>query len=166
MSNYREGWKTLRIALSVRVISSSRSFGCASHAFFFFALPVVLASEVGYTGKTIDRRRLTLHSLIFHVPTTLPTGFLWTRFFCQVVTDHCTLEESADSLLLFVVITPHHRCSVANMVLGSLAFVGRMLTILEFWLAAQPALTFISHVSLKVYRKSQSQCHIPWPEEG
>ena len=46
----------------------------------FFALPAVLASEVGHTGKTIDRRLLASDSLICLVPTTLPMGSSWTVF--------------------------------------------------------------------------------------
>ena len=65
------------------------------------ALPAVLASEVGYTGKSIERKRPVPDSLIYPVPATLPMGFSWAVFFCQDVTDHCTLAESADSLLLF-----------------------------------------------------------------
>ena len=40
--------------------------------FFFFALPAVLASEVGYTGKPIERKRLVPDSLKYPVPTTPP----------------------------------------------------------------------------------------------
>ena len=42
----------------------------------FFALPAVLASEVGYTGKTIAQNRLAPDSLIYLVPATFPIGFL------------------------------------------------------------------------------------------
>ena len=42
----------------------------------FFALPAVLASEVGYTGKTINQIRLVPDSLIYPVLRTLPKGFL------------------------------------------------------------------------------------------
>ena len=59
----------------------------------FFALPAVLASDVCYTGKTVDRSATHL------VPTKLPIGFSWAMFFCQNVTDHCTLAESAESPL-------------------------------------------------------------------
>ena len=44
---------------------------------------------------------------------------------------HCTLTESADSLISFVVAITLHCCSVAKMAWGPLAPVGRMLTILE-----------------------------------
>ena len=33
------------------------------------------------------------------VPSTLPVGLSWTMFFCQAVTDHCTLAGSSDSSL-------------------------------------------------------------------
>ena len=62
-------------------------------------------------------------------------------------------------LSFFVVTTSHHRCSVANMVWDPLTSVGRMLTILGFWLAAQTVLTFILHVSLQVHRKAGLDVH-------
>ena len=68
----------------------------------FFALLAVLASEVGYTVKTIDQKRLAPDSLIYLVPATLPMGFSWAVFFCQDVTDHCTLAGSADSPLFYL----------------------------------------------------------------
>ena len=88
----------------------------------FFALPAVLASEVGYMEKTIDQKRLAPDSLSVFLSLHASNGsFLGTVFFCQDVTDHCTLTESADSLSLFVVTTPHHRCSVADMAWDPLA---------------------------------------------
>ena len=63
-------------------------------------------------------------------------------------------QECRISLFSYVATNPHHHCSVANMTWDPLASVRRMLTILEFWLVAQTALTFILHVSLKVYRKA------------
>ena len=59
-------------------------------------------------------------------------------------------------LSLFVVITPHHRCSAANMAWDRLVSVGRLLTISWFWLLAHTAPTFILHVLLQVYRKPTS----------
>ena len=50
-------------------------------------------------------------------------------------------------LFLFAVL---RRCSVADVALGRTVFECRMLTISEYWLAAQTAPTFISHVSLQV----------------
>ena len=66
----------------------------------FFALPSVLGPEVGYKGKTIDRKSLAPDSLMEPVPTTLPMGFSSAMFLCQDVTDHCTLAGSADSSLV------------------------------------------------------------------
>ena len=66
----------------------------------FFALPSVLGPEVGYKGKTIDRKSLAPDSLVYLVLTTFPMGFSWTMFLCQDVTDHCTLAGSADSSLV------------------------------------------------------------------
>ena len=62
----------------------------------FFALPAVLASEVGYTWETIDQNRLVPDSLIYFVLTTPPTGLSWVLFCCQDVPDHCTLTGSVD----------------------------------------------------------------------
>ena len=59
-------------------------------------------------------------------------------------------------LSLFVVTTPLHRWSVAKMAWNRLASVGRMLTILGFWLVVKISQTSISHVSSKVYRKPAS----------
>ena len=53
-------------------------------------------------------------------------------------------------LFLFVVTTPHHRCSVANMAWDPLASVGRVPTILGFSSVAQTATL---HVSLQVCRR-------------
>ena len=58
-----------------------------------FALPAALAFEVGYTGKTVERRRIAPDSV-----EKLPTRhfqwvFSWAMFFCQDITDHCTLAE-------------------------------------------------------------------------
>ena len=57
--------------------------------------PTVFASEVGYSGESIERKRLVPNSLIYLVPATLPMGFSWAMFFCQDVTDHCTLTTCA-----------------------------------------------------------------------
>ena len=51
----------------------------------FFPLRAVLASEVGYTGRAVDQKHLV--------------GLSWTMFFCQDVTEHCTLPGSADAPL-------------------------------------------------------------------
>ena len=59
------------------------------------ALPAVLAFEVGYTGKVVDKQRLVPDSLIYPVLAAFPTCFSWAMFFCQNVTDHCMLAGSA-----------------------------------------------------------------------
>ena len=97
----------------------------------FFAMPAVLASEVGYTGRTVDQKRLAPDSPIYLVPATHPMRFSWVMFFCEDVADHCTITGSADSFCFSVTI-PHHHCSVANMAWDRLVSVGRMLTILGF----------------------------------
>ena len=71
MSNFRE---------KVQPISGTRFTKCAFQD-AFFALPAVLASEVGYTGRTVNQKRLAPESLIHLVPTTFPMGFSWARFF-------------------------------------------------------------------------------------
>ena len=62
---------------------------CTPAVFFF-------ESEIGFTGRTVNQKLLAPDSLIYPVPTTLPMGFSWAMFFCQDVTDHCTLSGSAD----------------------------------------------------------------------
>ena len=111
----------------------------------FLALPAVLASEL---GRRSTQKRLAPDSLIYPVSTTLPMGFSWAMFFCQDVTDHCTLAGVL--VLLFLLYRDHSTPPLlgrANMAWDPLASIGRMLTIWGFWLAAQAALTFISHVS-------------------
>ena len=129
----------------------------ATSVFFFFALSDVLASEVGYTGRTVNQKRLAPDSLIYLVPTTLPVGFSWAMFFCQDVTDHWTLSGSADYPLF--VCRDHSTPPLLGSkhgVGGRLVSVGRMLTILGYCLAAQAARTFILHVSLRVNKESVS----------
>ena len=62
----------------------------------FFALLAVHASEIGYTGKTIDPKRLAPDSLTYPVPTTRPICLSWAMFHCQDVTNHCTLVGDTD----------------------------------------------------------------------
>ena len=88
--------RTLRTGLSVQLISRMRFIRWLQA---FFALPAVLSSEVGYTRKMVDKKRLGPNSVIFPVPTTLPMGLSWAMFFCPDVTDHCTLTRTADSPL-------------------------------------------------------------------
>ena len=61
------------------------------------------------------------------------------------LSDHCTWEMR---ILLFsiVVTTPLRLCSVENIAWDPLASVGRMLTILGFWLAAHSLARFIAGV--------------------
>ena len=62
---------------------------------FFFAFPAVLASEVGYVGKTIDQTRLA--PILLHVDMCvslpLPKGFSGAKFFCQGVTGYCKARK-------------------------------------------------------------------------
>ena len=76
-------------------------------------------------------------------------GFHGRRF--SVKTSRITARSREVLILLFsfVVTTLFHRCSVPNMAWDPLASVGRMLTILVYLLAAQTALAFIVHVSLR-----------------
>ena len=86
---------------------------------FFFALSSVLASEVGYSGKTISQKRLVLDSLIYPVPTTLVCC-------CQDVTDNRTSQAVVS---LFAVTIPLHRCSEVDKAWDRLVSAGRMPTI-------------------------------------
>ena len=78
--------------------------------------------------ETVEQKRLAPEALIYRVPTTLPMGFSSAMFFCQDVTDHCTLAGSAESPLFVC-----RRCSAANMAWDRLVSVGRLLTIWGFW---------------------------------
>ena len=62
-------------------------------------------------------------------------------------------REVLITLLSFVVTTPHHHCSVANMARDPVDSVGRTLTILVYCLLAHTAPTFILHVLMHMYRK-------------
>ena len=108
----------------------------------FFALPAVLASEVGHTGKNVDQKRLVPDSLMYLVRYDTPDGFSWEMFFCQDVTDHCTVTRSADFPLSF------GRDTAARLQ----TWHGSVLTTLGFWLVALSALTFILHVLLQVQK--------------
>ena len=57
---------------------------------WFFAFLAVLASEVGYTRRMVNQKRLAPDSLIY--PVRLPVGFLG-RLFCQDVTDGLKLTN-------------------------------------------------------------------------
>ena len=93
VSNFTECLRTPTTGLWVLPISRTRIPGWLQA---FFALLAVLASEVGYSGKTGNQKRLAPDSLTNPVPTTLPMGFSWAVFFCQDVTDHYT-PVGADS---------------------------------------------------------------------
>ena len=152
MSNFRERLRTLKTdprdppTLRMRFIRCAFPDGCKRS----FALPAVLASEIGYAGNTIHQKRLAPDSLILLVPTTLPMGFSWAMFFVKMSRTHVRLRGVLILLFLFGVTTPHQRCSVANMAWDRLVSAGRMLSIFRFWRAGQTASTFISHVYLQV----------------
>ena len=98
MSNFRERLRTLKSGLSDRqIFLRLRFIRCPLWGWLqaFFALLAVLASVVGYTEKTINDKRLAPESVIYLVRKTFPKGFFWAMFFCQDVTDHCTLAGSA-----------------------------------------------------------------------
>ena len=101
MPNFRERLRTLGTGLWDRSLLRRRFIRCVfrDDCRPFFALSAVLASEVAYARKTIDGRRLAPDSWIYPVPAAHPIGFCWAMFFCQNVTDHCTLTGSADSPL-------------------------------------------------------------------
>ena len=101
-----------------------------------FTLPAVLASEVGFTGKVIDKKRPVTDSLICPAPATLPTVFSLAMFFCQDVTNHFTRAGGSDSLLF-----PGPLRTPRCLVVGSVGFRW------SYWLEAPTAPMFISHVS-------------------
>ena len=90
----------------------------------FFALPAVLAPDVGYTGKTVDQKRPAPDSLIYAVTTTLPMGFFMGDVFLSRIT------ARSREVLTFAATTLLHRCLVAKMAWDPLVSVGRLLTIL------------------------------------
>ena len=74
-----------------------------------FALPAVLAPDVGYTGKTVDQKRPAPDSLIYAVTTTLPMGFFMGDVFLSRIT------ARSREVLTFAATTLLHRCLVAKM---------------------------------------------------
>ena len=126
----------------------------------FFAIPTVLSSEVDYTGRTVNPLTSCSRLLDLPCPYNTSDGF----FLGDVLLSRChgSLHVHREVLILlsfFVVTTPHHRCSVANMARDLLASDGLMPTIWGSRHAAQTALTFIWHVSLQVYRKLVSDVY-------
>ena len=112
MSNFREHLRTLIIWFvgSDDIKNAFHQMDIPGKLQTFFELPSVVASEVCYTGNTVNQKRLAPDSLKNPVPTTLPMGFSWALFFCPDVTDHWTLSGSADyPLFVFVVTTPNQR---------------------------------------------------------
>ena len=95
MTNFRERLGRLTMGLLVQPISRTRFIKCAflNGNNRFCALSAVLASEVGYTGRTVNQKLVAPDSLIYPVPTTFLMGFSWAMFLCQDVTDHCTLGK-------------------------------------------------------------------------
>ena len=90
---------------------------------------------------------------MFPVPTTLPI-FFGRRCF-SVKMSRTTVLSPEVLILLFS--TPHHRCSDAHVAWDPLGFHWSYADNLGgSWLAAQTALTFISHASLQVHRKPTS----------
>ena len=98
MSNFRERLRALWnwFAGSADIKNAFHQMRNPGWLLASFALPPVLASEVDYTGKAIDRRRHAPDSLI-HPFATIPMGFSSAIIFCQDVPDHCNLAGSADS---------------------------------------------------------------------
>ena len=84
-------FRTLRTGLWVRPMSRTRFHQMRILEFLqaFSALPAVLASEVGCTGKAVDQKRLVSDSLIHLLPTTLPMGLSWAMIFCQHAHGKC-----------------------------------------------------------------------------
>ena len=72
----------------------------------FCALPAVLTSEAGYTGKMVDQRRLAPDSLVYPVRTTLSIGFSWAIF--SVKRSRITARTREVLTLLFSVVVTDH----------------------------------------------------------
>ena len=129
MSNFRERPRILVSGIGryqERVSSDAHSRWMQA----FFALPAVLASEVGCKGKTINERRLASDSLICPVPTTLPSGFSCAMFSVKMSRTTARSREVLTVVFLWVVTTPHHHCSAAYMAWDRMVCVGRVLTFL------------------------------------
>ena len=116
MSNSRELQRTLKTGLILPLISDTR-FRCAlwdgEWLQSFFALSAVLASEVGYTVKTIDQIRLVPDSSMYPVPTTLPMVFRGRRSSVRMSRTTVRSREVLALLSVFAVTTPLHRCWTA-----------------------------------------------------
>ena len=71
MTNFRERLGRLTMGLLVQPISRTRFIKCAflNSNNRFRALSAFLASEVGYTGRTVGQKRVAPDSLICPVPT-------------------------------------------------------------------------------------------------
>ena len=98
----------------------------------FFALPTVLASEVGYKRKTIEPKRLAADSWMCHDDTS-NGSFLGDV--CVAMSQTTARSREVVTTLFSCVVTtplhpPLHGCKHG---MGSLASVGRMLAILVFW---------------------------------
>ena len=91
--------------------------------------------------------------------TTLPVGFVWAMFSVETSRTTARSRETLIRLSWSVVITPHHRCLVANMAWDPVASHSLMPTIWGFWVAVKTALASISHVSLQVYKKTGLGVH-------
>ena len=97
-----------------------------------FSHPKLVTQEKRSTKKRLAPDSLTL---ILPCPYNTSMGFSLAMFFVKMSRTTARSREVLIVLFSFVVTTPHHRCSVANMAWDPLASVGRMLTIgLEFWL--------------------------------
>ena len=84
MSNFRERLRTLNnwFVGSADTKHAFHQIRIPEWLQSFFVLPAVLASGVGYTGKTINQLRLVPDSLIYLVFTTFPNVFSWAMSFC------------------------------------------------------------------------------------
>ena len=137
ISNFRERLMTLRTCLSVgrqeRFPTDAHSWMVASvcsHCRLFSHLK--LATQEKWSTK----KRLDPDSLRYLVPTTPPVVFLGRCFSVKMSRITARQREVLTAFFSYVVTTPHHRCSAANMAWDPMASFGRMLTILWFWLVA------------------------------
>ena len=98
MSNIRERLRMFETGLWVRPMLRMPFIRCVFRDGCKRFLHCPLSLHLELVARS-TKKRLASHSLIYPVPTTLPMCFSWAMFFCQDVTDHCTLAGSADSPL-------------------------------------------------------------------
>ena len=155
MSHLRERLKTLKTGLWVQPISRTRFIRCGflDSCGRFLHCSLFSHPKLVKVGKQLSKNDLLP---VLDVPCSYNAS---NGFSCSRCHGPLLSLEVLILLFLFVVTTPHHHCSVANMAWDRLVSVGRVLTILGFWLAVKTALTFISHASFDSVKKAGLGVH-------